>query len=235
MTHETASAADSPHELLTTVRDLTRRVRLAQRDTWFPLLVFAVVTLAVIPFYLYAPKHQGPCRSGPHGTSLCSTFIPGALVYWPIALVLAYAAIASFYVRRSRQRGVGTRIRPYVVAGIVIAAVAAAVSLWRDFHPVLPAAGAVFHVTPTAVTAGGLATPWVAIGLALLVLTWIERNWALGFYSLAYLVIVVASSDRVQHTPSRWYFLPQLLIPAGLLLLGSAGFALFRPTAQPRP
>jgi hypothetical protein len=31
-----------------------------------------------------------------------------------------------------------------------------------------------------------------------------------------------------------WWFLPQLLIPAALLLLGSAGFALYRPRPEPR-
>ena len=37
------------------------------------------------------------------------TVYPALLVYWPTALVLAYAAIAAFYIRRSQARGVGTR------------------------------------------------------------------------------------------------------------------------------
>jgi hypothetical protein len=47
-------------------------------------------------------------------------------------------------------------------------------------------------------------------------------------------VIVLVSSGRIIHSSSPWYFLPQLLVPAAMLLLGSAGFALFRPATEPR-
>jgi NADH:ubiquinone oxidoreductase subunit K len=230
MTHSSVPPADDPNELLMAMRDLTRQVRAAQRGTWFPLLVFAVITLAVIPLYRYAPAQLSHCRSGPGGTSTCAAVIPGVLVYWPAVLVLAYAVIAGFYVRQSRRRGVGTRIRPYVVAGIVIAVLLAAVSLGRAFHPLLPGASSQFHVT--ALT---LVTPETAIGLALLVLVWVERNLLLLAFSLVYLVIVLIEEGRVLHSSSPWYFLPQLLIPATVLLLGSAGFALFRLATERRP
>ncbi len=235
MTHESVPPADNPHELLTAVREVTHRVRIAQRGTWFPLLVFAAITLAVIPVYRYAPHHIGPCRSGPQGTSVCAGVIPAVLVYWPIALVLAYVAVARFYVLQSRRRGVGSRIRPYVVAGVVIAAALAAASLWRAFHPRMPLSSSQLQVAPATLVAHGLVTPAAAIGLALLVLVWVERNWGLLAYSLVYLVIVLANSGRAIHSSSPWYFLPQLLIPAAVLLLGSAGFALFRPSAEPQP
>ena len=234
MTHESVPPTDNPHELLAAVRDLTRQVRIAQRGTWFPLLIFAVITLAVIPIYRYAPSHLGPCRSGPQGSSVCAAVIPGVLVYWPIALVLAYAVVAGFYVRQSRRRGVGTRIRPYVVGGVVIAALLAAASLWRAFHPRVPLSVTQIHVAAPTLGIYDLATPAAAIGLALLVLAWVERNRALLAYSLVYLVIVLVDSDRITHSSSPWYFLPQLLIPAAVLLLGSAAFALFRPTTEPR-
>ncbi len=229
MTHESASQADNPRELLAAVRDLTRQVRAAQRGTWFPLLVFAVITLAAIPVYRYAPHHLGPCRSGPRGTSFCAGYIPGALVYWPIALVLAYAAIAGFYVRHARRRGVGTHVRSYVVVGVVLAALLTAAGLWRAVHPFTPALSVAVHLTPL-----GLVSPAAAIGLALLVLAWAERSRALAVYGLVYLVIVMVQSSRASHSLSPWYFLPQLLIPAVLLLAGSAGFAVFRPAAGPR-
>ncbi len=237
MTHESVPPADSPQELLTAVRELTRQVRTAQSSTWFPLLVLSAITFAVIPVYRYAPRHLGPCRAGPQGTSFCTTVIPSVLVYWPIALVLAYAAIASFYVCRSRRRGVGTRIRPYVVVGVVIAVLLAAASLWRAFHPLIPSSSTQIQRVAPLRSFYGLATPAAAIGLALLVLAWVERNRALLAYSLVYLVIVLvpANSGRVIHSSSLWYFLPQLLIPAAVLLLGSGGFALFRPTTEPRP
>ena len=234
MTHETVPAADSPHELLRAVRDMTRQVRLAQRGTWFPLLVLAAINVAAIPVYRFAPRHLGPCRSGPGGTTVCAGVIPGVLVYWPIALVLAYAAIAAFYVRQSRRRGVGTPIRPYVVVGVVLAALLAAASIWRAVHPRMPLSDPAIHLTPPGLTVYDLATPAVAIGLALLVLAWVERSTALIVYSLGYLVLVLANAARVIHSHSVWWFLPQLLIPATLLLLGSAGFALFRPSAESR-
>jgi hypothetical protein len=231
MSHESVPPADSPHELLTAVHDLTHRVVVAQRGTWFPLLIFAAITLAAIPIYKYAPGHLGPCRSGAQGAYVCAVVNPGVLIYWPIALVLAYAAIAGFYVRQSRRRGVGTRIRPYVVAGVVIAIALAAAATWRAFHPHIPLSGG--HASPT-FTVYGLTSPAVAIGLALLVLVWVERNRVLLAYSVVYLVIVLVNSGRVIHSSSPWYFLPQLLIPAAVLLLGSAGFALYRTTTEPR-
>lgn len=66
------------------------------------------------------------------------------------------------------------------------------------------------------------------MGLALLVLAWVERNQALLAFGLVYLVIVVASAARLTHTASLWAFAPRLLIPAAVLLVGSAGFALFQ-------
>ena len=228
MTDESAPYADSPRELLTAVRNLTRRVRSAQRHTWFPLLVFAVIMLTAIPVYRYAPIHRGQCRSGPDGTSVCAAVIPLVLAYWPVMLVLAYAAIASFYVRQSRRQGIGTRIRPYVVVGVILAVLLAGASLWRASHPVLPSLAARLASARAPEWAFGFLTPAVAIGLALLVLAWVERSRALLSYSLGYLLVVLLLANPIMHAPSRWYFLPQLLLPAGLLVLGSAAFALAR-------
>jgi len=231
MTNESVPSADTPHELLTAVRDLTRQVRIAQRGTWFPLLVFAAITLIAIPLYRYAPHHIGPCRSDSTGMSVCATYIPAVWVYWPIALVLAYAAIAGFYVRQSRRRGVGTPIRPYVIVGVVLAVMMAAASLWLALHQRVPSFGAPL----THEFAYGLATPAAVIGLALLALAWVERTWVLLAYSLVYLVIVLVQANVVIHSSSHWFFLPTLLIPAAMLLLGSAGFALMRPAAERNP
>src|SRR5580704_11397356 len=115
MTHDSAPSADSPRELLAAVSDLTRQVREAQRGTWFPLLVFAVIIAGAIPVYRWAPRDLGQCQAGPGGTSVCVALNPSVLVYWPVMLMLAYVVIAAFYLRKAARRGVGTRIRPYVV------------------------------------------------------------------------------------------------------------------------
>jgi len=85
--------------------------------------VFAAVTFAAIPVERYGGRHVGPCGTifTPHGTGFaCLSYSTAAFVYWPIALVLAYVAIAAFYLRQSQRRGLGTRVGPYIVAGIIL-------------------------------------------------------------------------------------------------------------------
>ncbi|WP_262286992.1 hypothetical protein [Micromonospora sp. MA102] len=242
MAHESVPQANSPHELLAAVRDLTRRVRVAQRATWFPLLVFATITLVAIPVYRYAPYLDvfGTCRSRPQHT-VCKAPNPAELGYWTVALLLAYAAIAAFYIRQSRRRGVGTTIRPYVVVGVALAVLMTAVSVWLTFHPLLPQPADPFTTDPVQIEVGpavwlvnGLASPLAAIGLALLVLAWVERHWALLAYTLGYLAIGMVQGNQVIRSSSPWFFLPYLLVPAAVLLLGAAAFALFRPTPEVR-
>ncbi|WP_432991609.1 hypothetical protein [Dactylosporangium sp. CA-233914] len=242
MAHESVPQGNSPHELLAALRDLTRQVRVAQRGTWFPLLVFATITLVAIPVYRYAPYLDlfGTCRSSP-GHRVCAAPNPADLGYWTVALVLAYAAIAGFYVRKSRRRGVGTLIRPYVVVGVALAVLMTAVSIWLTFHPLLPVPADPFSTDPVQIEVGpaawlinGLASPLAVIGLALLVLAWVERHWALLAYTLVYLAIGMVQGNQVIHSSSPWFFLPYLLVPAAVLLLGAAVFALFRPTAKVR-
>jgi len=143
--------------------------------------------------------------------------------------------IAGFYVRRSRSRGVGTPIRPYVIVGVVVAVLTAALTLWLAFHPLIPLTAGPLNVTPAVRFVHGLATPMTAIGLALLMLVWVERNGVLLAYSLVYLVIVMVQAAEVIHSHSQWYFLPNLIIPAAVLLAGSAGFALFQSRTERSP
>src|SRR5665811_2157924 len=117
MTDASMPGSGTPHELLATTRDLTRRVRIAQRGTWFPLVLLGAVTLGVAP----VDRYGGPtftCTTT-DGGRICRIYSASAFVYWPIALVLAYVAITGFYLRRSANRGIGTRTQPYVIAGIV--------------------------------------------------------------------------------------------------------------------
>jgi hypothetical protein len=164
--------------------------------------------------------------AGPAGR-VCAVYSGPAFVYWPIALVLAYVAIAAFSLHRARLRGIGTRVLPYVVVGVVIAIVATVVSLWVARNP-----------TPTVNTPillfrriGSAA----AIGLGLLVLAWIERSAALLGVTAAYLVILLVPVNFgwVSHRPSPWAFLPHLVISGGVLLLAGIGFAMAQRIPRP--
>jgi hypothetical protein len=235
MTTETAYPEGDPRRLLSGTRELARRVRQAQRVTWFPLLVLAAVTFASIPVRRYGGHHP-ICVAPPGGppgirAGVCTVYSNAQFVYWPIALVLAYVAIAAFYIRRSRARGIETRVRPYAIAGIIIAAALTGAALWEAHHPL----GALNLIGPSGLPFR-LASPGAAIGLALLVLAWAERNRALLLLTLAYLaaVLVPSTFGGVQHNPP-WYSLP-LVFQGSVLLLGGIGFALAqRPLRSPAP
>jgi hypothetical protein len=227
MTDPPVSPQDGPRELLSATRRLTQQVRQAQRGTWFPLLLFAVLTLASIPIARYN-RHVMDCRAIHPAGEVCIAFSPGSYVYWPLALVLAYAAIAAFYVHRAHSRGVGTRVRPYVITGAIIALAATGISLWLVTHPGI--VGYPFAApSPGSQLLNRLVSPEGAIGLALLVLARVERNRALLVFGLVYLVIVGFGWILLPLT--LWLF---LVTTAAVLLLGSIGFALAeRHAARP--
>jgi hypothetical protein len=222
MVTEAAFPADDPHRLLADARRLVQRVRQDQRATWFPLLVFAAVTFAAIPVRRYS-GHYMTCRAMSPGR-ICTAYSNADLVYWPIALVLAYVAVVAFYIHRSRARGIGTRTRPYAVAGIIIALVLSGVASWELHHPLSD--GLLYR----------LASPGAAIGVALLILVWAERNFSLLLLALTYIAVVLVpvTFGRVGFDPP-WYSLP--VVSQGTLLLAAGiGFAVAqRPLQSPAP
>jgi hypothetical protein len=226
MTTESARPGEDPRRLLWTARELAQRVRKEQRATWFPLLVFAALTFASIPVRRYTGHHPD-CWAVPGG-EICRVYSDADFVYWPLALVLAYLAIVTFYVRRSRARGVGTRVWPYAIVGIIVAVVLTGVALWELHQP--PAT----NVMGLNGVPARLARPGAAIGLGLLVLAWAERNRALLVLTLAYLAVVLVpvTFGRIQFDPP-WYALPAVS-QGTVLLLGGIGFALAqRPLRSP--
>jgi hypothetical protein len=234
MTTETAYPGDDPRRLLSSTRELTRRVRKDQRATWFPLLVFAAVTFASIPAYRYGGRHLETCAGAFPGIRLCTIYSSAQFVYWPVALVLAYVAIAAFYLRRSRARGIETRVRPYAIAGIIIAVAVTGAALWLAHNPL--AFGGPNLMAPSRF-ARRLATPGTAIGLALLVLAWAERSRALLLATLAYLLVVLLPIGYIRSSGpvSLQTFLP-LVIHGSVLLLGGIGFAVAqRPLRSSAP
>jgi hypothetical protein len=229
MTTEPTYSEDDPRRLLSSTHELAQRVRKEQRATWFPLLVLAAVTFAAIPVLRYSGHHLGPCAATGPGQKVCTVYPNAQFVYWPIALVLAYVTIAAFYIHRSRARGIETRVRPYAIAGIIIAVVLTGVALWLA------------HTTPSVSGRNligltgfghGLASE-IPIGLALLVLAWAERNRALLLLTVAYLTIVLLPIP-LRMSPASWNLVLQLVTGGTVLLLGGIGFALAqRPLRSP--
>ena len=79
-----------------------------------------------------------------------------------------------------------------------------------------------------------LISPEAAIGVALLVLAWAERNRALLLLTLGYLAVVLVPTRFGWVLDSPWHFLPSLVIDGSVLLLGGIGFALAqRPSRLP--
>lgn len=237
----TSEPVGDPKDLLADTRALARRVRRAQRSTWFALLVLGVVVLAAIPFYRYG--HYGPshCQTSADGRiNVCVPHSVLVLWYWPVALVAGYALIGATLARQARARGVGSRVRPYVIVGIVLAVVATLVTLWHLRYPLSWAQFAVPYVGPTSPLVpqlNRLIGPTGVIGLALLVLARVQRSRALAVFGVVYLYAVMISVHAARSIAvlSPWLFLPSLLWPGVLLLVGSGVFAVIeRPRAGAR-
>ena len=218
MTSGAAFSGDDPRRLLSGTRELTRQVRKTQRATWFPLLVLALVTFAAIPFR-YSPHRLGTCIATGPGR-VCTAYPPALLVYWPTALVLAYVVIAAFYLRRSQARGVGTRVRPYAVAGTILALAMTGSLLWTLYHPLA------FTLAGPGLFPALNSYP-LAIGLALVVLAGAERNETLLALALGYLAVVLMTATVGSISDHGGLGFPvQLVIPGSVLLLGGIGFLL---------
>ena len=220
-THSMEAEGD-PRQMLSEVRALAQRVRLDQRMAWMALLVLAAVTLVGIPFDWFGMKVT--C----HPDTSCEFARRGVLYYWPAALLLAYAAIAVFYVRSARARGLGARVLPYAITGaattVLFTAAWIAAALYFPSHPV--------PLDPLPywwIVLDRLIAPWGVVGVALLVLAWLERNVVLLVFTLGYLTLVLLVLPmNIGFGPPQWgirmgFAVPQLIVGV-VLLLGALGF-----------
>ena len=216
------AAGDDPRRLLSELRLLAHRVRLDQRMTWAALLVLAVLTLAAIPVDWAGMRVH--CQAD----GSCSFARRGMLYYWPAASLLAYAAIAFCYLRAARARGLSARVLPYAITGAVTTVVFPAawifLAVYFAHHPVPD------HPLPYWwFVLDRLVMPWGMVGVALLVLAWLERHVALLVFTLGYLALVVLVLPMdAGYGPPHWGVRTQMALPqivVGLvLLLGALGF-----------
>ena len=235
MTSDTIPAGGDPRRLLADARGLAHRVRLAQRVTWLPLLVLAVVTFGAIPAHRFGPMVVTNCRPEPGG-EICKVWEPAAQTYWLLAVVVGYVVIAGGYLRVARARGVDARVLPYAITGVglavvLFAAIAAGAGAW-----IVPDPQELMHPSTFVQVLFRLLTPLGGIGLALLVLAWLERHVALLLFALGYLVVVLVpiTFGWGAHWGDEFEDAPMLVIAGGLLLLGSAAFAAAQRLRRPR-
>lgn len=225
MTSEAVPAGSDPRRVLADARDLAARVRLAQRVTWLPLLILAAVTFGAIPAYRYGRTVVSNCQPVAGG-QVCDVWFQTATSYWWAALVLGYVVVVAGYLRVARARGLGTRVLPYAIAGVALLALFTVLHLVVGSYLPPPDQS---QPLPWLVLALFRLTDFSgSIGLALLVLAWLERHPALLLFTLGYLAVVTVPINFGWGVRwgNQWGFAPMLVISGGVLLLGSAGFAL---------
>ncbi|WP_319461945.1 hypothetical protein [Micromonospora sp. RTP1Z1] len=203
--------------------------------TWLPLLVLAVVTFGAIPAYRYGHPVVSDCHAVADG-QVCKVWFAAAEFYWLAAAVLAYVVIAGGYLRVARARGVDARVLPYVLTGVALSVVLVAADAAGAGAWIVPDPQALLHPSAFVQFLFRLLGPTSAIGLALLVLAWLERHVALLLFTIAYLAVVLVPINFGWgvHWGGQSQFVPMLLISGGVLLLGSAGFALAQRLRRPR-
>jgi len=238
MTDASVPSPDTPHDVLASLGDLTRKVRAAQRGTWFPLLLLGALTLGgilVSRFTFEVLTVPCPAADSADGTG-CTLIRQGSPVYWTLGLALAYTATAFFYLRRSRARGVGTPVRPYILTGIALVGLVTATAFWSIRQGMVQPGDQVdfwgLRLDPTSgvtMFLERLTGNATAVGLPLLVLSWVERSRALLLLTVVYLAIeLVPLTTGWAGIPvsSPWSGLPRFGVPGVLLLLGALGFGL---------
>ena len=240
-------AALPPEDLLSDLARLRRQARSTRHAYWFPLVLFGLLTCASLPFYVSDVTQAGA------GVAILRVSGPPTLLggqqaghdglflawYWAIALVAGYLLTWAWYRRHQRRVGIRTPARAFTITGIVLAALA--------FLGPLLVANLPFRYGPVLLPVGDL---WVRGTFAFLiaaaglwVLAWAERSRVLAFITLAYTgAALLASLYNVENflyplgwspgygsASARLAILPNVLLPALVLLVAGAGAFLLRP------
>lgn len=245
-----AVGSEGPAELLSEVRAIRRRSRLARHAYWFPLVLFGVLVSASVPFYIQQfPRGHATYSSpsGPPGPAfLQSPYLGGFAVaryrgiayYWLGALLLGIVATVIWYRWRGNRVGLRTPAHGYLITGLIIVALTLLIplvglGLTRESQGsgVTGAVGMVMFMPGDLVIRGTF--PIVLIGLGLCVLAWAERSVALTVISVLYLALAVLGGlYDIENVFWNWFHqsisptassLPNVLLPALLLLLSGAG------------
>lgn len=200
---------------LSFTHDLACRVRREQRATWLQRLVSALVTYLAVPITRAghvarpcAPPHR--CLRPANCASVRGAQLDGLRLLADRAhrLLRAHRRLLRPHVP---ARGAGTRIRPYVATGLLLAVVVIAASMWAA-HTVVTGGYDLLGLQVQGPDLYRLIAPACATGLALLVLATVNVLALFGV-SLLYLVIAVGRVDLgwTIDRNSRWASAPHLV------------------------
>jgi hypothetical protein len=244
-----AYAHAMPEQLLGQARTVRRQARRARHAYWFPLVLFGLLACASVPFYLrsfpsadgiYLSRNLGPwfLRSQYLGGFGILTGV-GIAYYWLAAILAGLAATAVWYRLRGNRVGLRTPSRGFVITGLVLLVLALLI-------PVLATragTGPLTILMPGDLLARGT-FPLVLIGIWLCVLAWAERSIALTVIAAGYLALaLVASLYDIENVfyDLGWNLspadsgLPNVVLPALVLLLSGAGAWVVQRRRRPRP
>ncbi len=243
-----AYALETPEQLLGVARTVRRRTRSARHAYWFPLVLFGLLVLASVPFYIqHIPRSGFYANPNPAGPAFLRwSYLAGlgifsgryADYYWLAAVLIGLAATAAWYRWRGNRVGLRTPARGYLLTGIVLLVLALGI----------PALAASTAPRLTVLMPGDLLVrgtfPLVIIGIGLCYLAWAERSIALAVIAAGYFALsLVASLYDIENVFYRlgWNIspdysgLPNVVLPALVLLLSGAGAWVVQRRYRPHP
>lgn len=229
---------------------LTLETRAARQGYWVPLLVMGLLLLGAGPIYgggvtaaagTSTLCSRGPCAVSPavtitHGASGILPYFPVSMfggnpeaeaIYWIIALPVAYGVIAWWYRRRASRRGVATRPGVFVISGLALLGFLFLVSPGDPL--VRGMVGASVSTIVGEMELRGL-EPVLTVAIGLLVLSRLERSWALGLFSTIFFALaLLVNLYDLQNLPRPMGITTGnelgLLVAAAVLLLGGVASA----------
>ena len=214
-------------DVLSSVASLRRRVRVDRDLHWFPLALFAALTLASAPLY-YGWRWVGPTASSCHSSSGTAVLTCGVVdrlppsgiltqgftlkslggwlsAYWIVGLVAVSLVLAQWYRARSQRIGLKMHRWPLALTTLALIVIAWIKSSSDNLRPP-------FFVSSHVWSAG--ATPLWMVVIALGILVWQDRSaWSI-IYATGLVVIVWAVSVYPAAGFLRWDGLGGWVTPA---------------------
>jgi hypothetical protein len=234
-----ANQSDGPPagqpELLALTTALRRQARVTRQGYWFPLVLFAVLTCASVPFYI---QPAPPTRAGAVSVPIAGPFLPylggygnitvgnDLAYYWIAALVGGLLLSLVWYWWHARRVGLATRASGYLVTMGVLTVLAIVLPLLSQLHWLRPLG----VLSPGDLVMRGT-FPFLIIAASLLALAWAERSPGLTITAVVYTAAaLLASLYNVSNIPFRFGWnippadgsLPNVLLPALVLIAGGA-------------